>query len=356
MLIIYNEYADNKLSVWSIFSTGVLAKPPQALFSAEEAQSNDHDVQRRRMPVLGETMYFWKNDFYRNGFLMKEVMTTSYITDENVKATVEEVQMFKEKKAKGFDDVDDFEGRSEISTATGIAEELADVEGTVENEATSVPFILGDSVQVIGGELKGVLGKVVSVDETNRLVRIQPQHENMTAELVLEADMLMKHIQPGAHVKVTEGAFLAQTGKVVCITEVDGSLVAAILTDGVNAEISVNVAHLQMTNEVAVGLSNLAGYELYDLVVLNQNETAVVTYVGQANLTVINHQGNTRRVQPMDLKGKRNGQSIRTTAFDASHNNVSNSMEFNFMIRTLTYLSCFPNCFLVELWRCCEGD
>ena len=106
------------------------------------------------------------------------------------------------------------------------------------------------------------------------------------------------------------------------ILAIDGSHVAAILTDGVNTEISANVSHLQVTNEVTVGLSNLAGFELYDLVVLNQNETAVVVFVGAENLTVVNHQGITKHVQPMELKGKKNSQSLRTSAFDASHNAV----------------------------------
>ena len=106
------------------------------------------------------------------------------------------------------------------------------------------------------------------------------------------------------------------------IIAIDGSHVAAILTDGVNTEISANVSHLQVTNEVTVGLSNLAGFELYDLVVLNQNETAVVVFVGAENLTVVNHQGITKHVQPMELKGKKNSQSLRTSAFDASHNAV----------------------------------
>ena len=45
-------------------------------------------------------------------------------------------------------------------------------------------------MQVVSGELKGILGKVVGVDETNKLVRVAPQHESMTAELVLEVRYL----------------------------------------------------------------------------------------------------------------------------------------------------------------------
>ena len=122
--------------------------------------------------------------------------------------------------------------------------------------------------------------------------------------------------------QITAGSHLGQTGKVVCISAVDGSHIAAILTDGVNTEISVNVSHLQVTNEVTMGLSSLSGYELYDLVILNQNETAVIVFVGPENLTVVNHQGIKKQVQPMELRGKKTSQSQRTSAFDASHNIV----------------------------------
>ena len=130
---------------------------------------------------------------------------------------------------------------------------------------------------------------------------------------------------------------MGQTGKVVCISAIDSSHVAAILTDGVNTEISVNVSHLQVTNEVTVGLSNLSGYELYDLVILNQNETAVVVFVGAESLIVVNHQGVTKQVQPMELKGKKNSQSQRTSAFDASHNNVCNFFSCVDMVSIFTH-------------------
>ena len=87
-----------------------------------------------------------------------------------------------------------------------------------------------------------------------------------------------------------EGVYSGQTGKVVCVEMRDGSHVASLLTDGVNTEIEVNVSHLQITNEVTVGLSSINGYELYDLVILNQNETAVVVFVGTEQLNVMNHQ------------------------------------------------------------------
>jgi transcription elongation factor len=61
-----------------------------------------------------------------------------------------------------------------------------------------------------------------------------------------------------------------------------------------------------MTNEVTIGQGNLQGYELYDLVALNENELAVVIMVGSERLKVINQLENIKEVSPQEMQGKRN--------------------------------------------------
>ena len=53
----------------------------------------------------------------------------------------------------------------------------------------------------------------------------------------------------------------------------DGDHIAAVLTDGINTEIQVNVSSVQISSEVSTGHGNLGGYELYDLVSVSENET-----------------------------------------------------------------------------------
>ena len=62
--------------------------------------------------------------------------------------------------------------------------------------------ILGDIVLVVGGELKGLTGKVIDVDEINGLVRVAPMHSEIIHDVFVEANLLIKQIKPGAHVKV----------------------------------------------------------------------------------------------------------------------------------------------------------
>jgi transcription elongation factor SPT5 len=320
------DYAKEK----SLPGSGVAVRPPQMLFNPEEAkaqrQGGSSDVAFKRMPMIQELMCFWNNEFYRDGFLMKEVSVSSYIDAENVKPTIEEISMFKDRKSSNseYDDGDDAENKTEsiAGASESLLDDIMDMQSGITTSAP-IPFVIGDMVQVISGELKQLIGRIISIDEAAKLIKIAPMHSDMSTEIIVEASLLVKHIKPGAHVKVIEGAFDGQTGKVVCITAIDNSHVATILTDGVNSEISVNVSHLQATNEIATGLSNLMGYELYDLVLMNANETAVVVFVGSEMLTVINQAGVSKRVLPIDLKGKKNSQSQRTTAFDASHNNIN---------------------------------
>ena len=63
------------------------------------------------MPHIGEQVHYWGSDYYRDGFLLKEVIVSSYITAENVKATVDELQHFRENKSsKLSDEYEDFDG------------------------------------------------------------------------------------------------------------------------------------------------------------------------------------------------------------------------------------------------------
>jgi transcription elongation factor SPT5 len=77
---------------------------------------------------------------------------------------------------------------------------------------------------------------------------------------------------------------------------------------------------------VASGQDKLAGYELYDLVVLSgggsTNEVGVIVRVGREDFTVINNHGINRDVRPEELRGKRNATSNRAVALDVQGNQI----------------------------------
>lgn len=77
---------------------------------------------------------------------------------------------------------------------------------------------------------------------------------------------------------------------------------------------------------MASGQDKLAGYELYDLVVISgggsSNEVGVIVRVGREDFTVVNNQGITREVRPEELRGKQNQRSNRALAVDVQANQI----------------------------------
>ena len=199
---------------------------------------------------------------------------------------------------------------------------LDSISGFEDTKRTALPYVVGDLVQVTDGELKNLIGKVIGVNDITKIIRILPKNNNFHSEIDIEAHILMKYITPGSHVKVVIGKYTGLTGRVVSVNLIDGDYIAAILTDGTNSEIQCNTEHLQISEEVTSGLSSLLGYELYDLVVVNENETAVVINVGAEKLRVINHMDVIKEILTHELQGKRNTQSQRSTAFDAQQNTI----------------------------------
>lgn len=121
-----------------------------------------------------------------------------------------------------------------------------EVTSSLSKARATIPFVNGDLVQVTSGELKNLVGKVIHVNEVTKIVRISPRNTAFQKDLDIEANILIKYITPGAHVKVISGQLTGQTGRVVSINIVDGDHVAAILTDSTNTEIQCNVSNLQV--------------------------------------------------------------------------------------------------------------
>jgi transcription elongation factor SPT5 len=297
------------------------ARPLQAPF--DPSRVNSSLVERRQFPPTGETCNYYERNFYKNGFLLKEVKIDLYLSDENVSPKLEELTMFRQRSGRktggGSDDEGDADDQDDAQQPS-VVQELAELQAADSAFGLSKKQVSlyrpGDLVQITSGDLRNMVGRIVSLSDTDRIVRVKPVHEVDLGEMDVEMDLIVKYIRPGSHVKVIDGEFVGQTGRVVCINKVDGSHIAALFTDVVNKEISVNVAHLQVSNEVTIGLNSLEGYELYDFVTLSANEVGVVVMVGTEKLSIVNHLGELKVVTPMEVRGKANIQSMRATSID----------------------------------------
>ena len=170
-----------------------------------------------------------------------------------------------------------------------------------------------------------VVARIVKISLTTNVLEVVPVRGQAISDQVLtvEISMVTKHIDHGMHVKVIGGRHSGNTGRVVSVNMLDGDHIAAILTDGVNSEIQVNVSNCQISAEVSIGHGDLGGFELYDCVSLSENETAVITHVGAEKLRVINHMNVVKDVYPQDISSKRNSQSLKQTAFDSSQTSIA---------------------------------
>jgi transcription elongation factor SPT5 len=320
-------------------------RPSQKLFDSVDASSTGFEVERRSNPSdrRGDFYDYWKNDYYKDGFWFKEVTTETYINNVNVKPKLEELQLFKgrksgdglqsddedeydyddmdaaneDKKAKHLatknaalgitdgsklDDADDGdvesngtilrEKRDAPSMQQQLRHELNNQMKQIEDEAAiatvrAVPFVINDIVEVVSGELKGLIAQIVATYDTTDVVDVIPHQSNLLddrTKISIESSILVKYVTPGNHVKIIDGRYMGTTGRVVSVQILDGDRVCSVLTDGVNTEIQINVSAVQISAEVSMGHGNLGGYEVHDLVSLSENETACIFHVGAEKL------------------------------------------------------------------------
>ena len=312
-------------------------RPPQKFFNPEDITALKREFTRQRFPISNEICDYFEGSYYHDGYLLKEVTVGTMIKPctADDPPTLDELQRFRQRKKasnEGYEDVDG-EGENEGSRrAASLLDELSDITGPTMTSSSSGSsgLIIGDTVEVMEGDLIGMRGKLISIDGST--VKVKP--DSSTADLggMNEVEFLSsqvrKHIPVGAHVKVIDGRYANETGTVVTVEQLEGDLdfTAVVLTDMTNKEVSVRVSQLQESAEIASGKDRLAGYELHDLVVLtgggSANEVGVIVRVGREEFTVINHHGIVREVRPEDLLGKRNASSGRAVALDVQGSQI----------------------------------
>lgn len=227
-------------------------RPQQRLFDVEEARAADMYVARRSHPLdKGMRMYNLCNgEYYLNGFLYKEVNVATYIDDRDAKPRLEELQLFQsnaaanQANAEGAQDAAD----PQSSFMTELAKQIQNIDDD-DSKGTSI-FTVGDLVKVTGGDMQNLVARVLEVNDASRIAKIIPYDNSFTTTFDIELDLLVKHIMPGAHVKVVAGKYMGQTGRVVNVNEQNGQNIAAILTDGMNMDIQCNVSHLQVNYQL----------------------------------------------------------------------------------------------------------
>jgi transcription elongation factor SPT5 len=305
-------------------------RPPQKFFSAQEVAAMGKQTMRQRFPGLDIFCDVFEGNYYHEGYQLKEMAVGSMVkkvTDET-SPTLDELQSFrKATKTAGDDDADENEGSK---LAGSLLDELTELQGKTGLTKTnkSGGLLIGDTVEVVEGDLIGLRGKLITLDASTVKIKPITNKLDLPEEVEFLASQVRKYIAVGAHVKVMDGRYANETGNVVAVEQLEGETdcTAVILTDVTNKEITVKTSQLRESAEIASGQDKLAGYELYDLVVLSgggsSNEVGVIVRVGREDFTVINNHGIVREVRPEELRGKRNQGSNRAIAVDVQGNQI----------------------------------
>lgn len=81
-------------------------------------------------------------------------------------------------------------------------------------------YVKGDKIQVTLGDLSGLKGTVVAIEESGMITFKPLGIKELTKPLQIELANVTKYFEPGDLVRITEGKYKGETGQVI---EIDGN-------------------------------------------------------------------------------------------------------------------------------------
>jgi len=198
---------------------------------------------------------FFEGNYYHDGYLLKEVTVGTMVKPcgEDEPPTLDELQRFRNRNKEsasggmggGYNAGGEGEEENEGSKiAKSLLDELSDLQGKTsiaQGSSNIGGLVIGDTVEIIEGDLVGMGGKLMSIDGST--VKVKPMGvgaDTLTTEVEFLISQVRKLIPVGAHVKVIEGRYANETGVVVAVEKLEGEsdATAVILTDMTHKEVS----------------------------------------------------------------------------------------------------------------------
>merc|ERR1712048_372667 len=108
------------------------------------------------------------------------------------------------------------------------------------------------------GELFGLEGKVLALNNNSERITITPKHNELTDPLEFPANELRKHFKEGDHIKVIRGKYSGDTGLVVRVSEAEVGKppMAVIISDVSTDEMQVLTKDIKICKEVSAGVDS----------------------------------------------------------------------------------------------------
>ncbi|MCL7044681.1 hypothetical protein MKW94_005301, partial [Papaver nudicaule] len=271
----------------------ILCLPKRSHRKALDDMKLNIPLTSRREKSTGLSYYVIDGKTFKEGFLYKTLSMKS-VNYRNIKPSFDELQKFSE-SGHGVGDI---------------------MSSSIANEK-KCPFMKGDAVIVVKGDLTNLMGWVEKVEEDN--VHIRPKMKDLHTTVVVNAKYVCKYFKPGDHVKVITGAHEGATGMIIKVN----SNVLVIVSDATKENIRVFADHVVDSSEVTSGVTRIGDYELHDLVMLDNMSFGVIIRLESEALHVLKGDPDRPEVALVKLREIKYKIEKRSTAQDRWNNTVS---------------------------------
>ncbi|KAJ9442285.1 putative transcription elongation factor SPT5-like protein 1 [Diplonema papillatum] len=240
---------------------------------------------------------FFTDDYYKKSQLVRrfpDIMTYKENTDEGYIAVAGRRFAFEGHEIKTV-------RQSAVSTDKKIVnlttdEHMRFMQGKVPSSHTDIKRLqeirevelsVGDTVQVVRGELKNTVGIVREIfeDATGTKFKVQPTSDSALKEWIpFTKESLRKIVAVGQHVKIVAGAHRGEAGMVVSISK--GNLVRLFASRS-KCEYEVFMSDVIETQELSRGVPQYGQFEVFELVKLRGTGCGMITKFENGHFAVL---------------------------------------------------------------------
>ncbi|KAI0217323.1 transcription elongation factor spt5 [Massospora cicadina] len=259
------------------------ARPPQRLFNRREVEMANAS---RGTVVKNRGYYLYNNEMFKDGFLEKDVKTSTLITT-NVNPTYDEITNF----ANAFED-ENAKGMPCIVPTDPLAKILATLTAPlIAAQRQSAQLHVGDFVEIVDGNINTIAGTLEKIEGDTATVA--PQLRGLQ-KISVPLGKVRKCYREGDYVKVIAGKFKGEAGSVV---KVSGN-VATVISDNNTAQIQVftkDLGEASLSNSSDVIQTK---FNVLDIVQLDHHTVGVVVKIHNGKYKVLDQNGTYREVGP----------------------------------------------------------
>lgn len=177
-----------------------------------------------------------------------------------------------------------------------------------ESNMHNDPFVKGEIVHAISGDLKVVKGRVESVE--GNYVYVMPIHEDLKEILQFQPKDLERYFSIGDHVRVSSGKYEGDTGVITAFEGKDRN-VAIVFSDITQSDIRVLTQTLRITKDTSKGLAELGEFQLHDIVRLSARLIGMIVKMTKTSLCVLDTSGSLQTIPTSNAPKKADLESRR---------------------------------------------